>query len=126
LSVTECLAKHSIPVAPHPPTLLTRFGPLRLLPLPQAEEPPEGETISRRRRDTTKYDTTVAGHSQTSLPDTHWKVEGSLESLHIIWRVVLWRRWLRVACRCFRFPTINSVPDISDQPSYVGYIGLYC
>jgi hypothetical protein len=28
-----------------PPALLTRFGPLRLLPLPQAEEHPEGETI---------------------------------------------------------------------------------
>jgi hypothetical protein len=76
-----------------PPALLTTFGPLRrLLPLPQAEEHPEGETISRRRGDTTKYDTAVAGHSQTSLPDTHWKVEGSLESLHTIWRVVLLRR----------------------------------
>jgi hypothetical protein len=75
-----------------PPALLIRFGPLRLLPLPQAEEHPEGETISRRRRDTTKYDTAVAGHSQTSLPDMCWKVEGSLESLHTSWRVVLWRR----------------------------------
>jgi hypothetical protein len=75
-----------------PPALLTRFGPLRLLPLPQVEEHPEGETISRRRGDTTKYDTAVAGHSQTSLPDMHWKVARSLESLHTIWRVVLWRR----------------------------------
>jgi hypothetical protein len=24
--------------------------------------------------------------------DMYWKVEGSLESLHTIWRVVLWRR----------------------------------
>jgi hypothetical protein len=54
-----------------PPTLLNRFGPLRLLPLPQVEEHPEGETISRRCGDTTKYDMTVAGHSQTSLPDMH-------------------------------------------------------
>jgi hypothetical protein len=54
-----------------PPALLTRFGPLRLLSLPQAEEHPEGETISRRRGDTTKYDTAVTGHSQTSLPDKH-------------------------------------------------------
>jgi hypothetical protein len=110
--------------AQHPrgftPALLTRFGPLRLLPLPQAEEHPEGETISRRGGDTTKYDTAVAGHSQTSLPDMHWKVEGSLESLRTIWRIVLWRRQLRVTCRCFRFPTINSVPDIFDQPSYGG------
>jgi hypothetical protein len=68
-----------------PPSLLTRFGPLRLLPLPQAEERPEGEKISRRRGDTTKYDTAVAGHSQTSLPDMHWKVEGSQELLHTIW-----------------------------------------
>jgi hypothetical protein len=75
-----------------PPALLTRFGSLQLLPLPQAEEHPEGETISRRRGDTTKYDTAVSGNSQTSLPDMHWKVEGSLESLHTIWRVVLWRR----------------------------------
>jgi hypothetical protein len=61
--------------AQHPsgssPALLTRFGPLRLLPLPQAEDHPEGETISRRREDTTKYDTAVAGNSQTSLPDIH-------------------------------------------------------
>jgi hypothetical protein len=68
---------------------LPRFGPLWLHPLPQAEEHPEGETISSCRRDTTKYDTTVAGHSQTSLSETHWKVEGSL---HTIWRLVLWRR----------------------------------
>jgi hypothetical protein len=52
-----------------PPALLTRFGPLRLLPLPQPEERPEGETISRHRGDTTKYYTAVAGHSQISLPD---------------------------------------------------------
>jgi hypothetical protein len=32
-----------------PPPLLTKFGPLRRLPLPQAEEHAEGETISRRR-----------------------------------------------------------------------------
>jgi hypothetical protein len=68
--------------AQHPrgstPTLLTRFCPLWLL-LPQAEVHPEGETISRRRGDTTKYDMAVAGHSQTSLPDVHWKVKGSLE-----------------------------------------------
>jgi hypothetical protein len=44
-----------------PPALLTRFCPLRRLPLPQAEEHPEGETISRRRGDTTKYDTAGAG-----------------------------------------------------------------
>jgi hypothetical protein len=30
-----------------PPALLTRFGPLRLLPLSKAEEHPEGKTISR-------------------------------------------------------------------------------
>jgi hypothetical protein len=42
-----------------PTRLLTRFGPLRLLPLPQAEQNPEGDTISRRRGDTTKYDTAV-------------------------------------------------------------------
>jgi hypothetical protein len=53
-----------------PPALLTRFGPLRLLPLPQAKEHPEAETI-RRCGDTTKYDTAVADHSQTSLPDMH-------------------------------------------------------
>jgi hypothetical protein len=34
----------------------------------------------------------VAGHSKTSLPYMHWKVEGSLESLYTIWRVALWRR----------------------------------
>jgi hypothetical protein len=44
-------------------------------------------------------------------------VEGSLESLCTICRVVLWRRQLRVTCRCFRFPTINSVPHIFEQPS---------
>jgi hypothetical protein len=32
-----------------PPALLTRFCPLRLLPIPQAEEHPEVETFSRRR-----------------------------------------------------------------------------
>jgi hypothetical protein len=37
-----------------PPTLLTRFGPMRLLPLPEAEEHLEGEIISRRRGDKTK------------------------------------------------------------------------
>jgi hypothetical protein len=56
------------------------------------EKHPEGETISRLGEDKTKYDTAVAGHSQTSVPDMHWKVEGSLESLYIIWRGVLWRR----------------------------------
>jgi hypothetical protein len=50
---------------------LTRFVPLRVLPLPQAEEHPEGETISRRRGDTTKYDTAVADHSQTRVPDMY-------------------------------------------------------
>jgi hypothetical protein len=54
-----------------PPALLTRFGPLRLLPFPQAKEHAEGETISIHLGDTTKYDTAVAGHSQTSLPDMH-------------------------------------------------------
>jgi hypothetical protein len=54
-----------------PPALLTRFGPLRLLPLSHVEVHPEGERISRRRGDTTKYDMAVAGHSQTSLPDMH-------------------------------------------------------
>jgi hypothetical protein len=43
-------------------------------------------------------------------------VEGSLESLHTIWRVVFWRRWLLVTCRYFRFTTINSVLDIFDRP----------
>jgi hypothetical protein len=75
-----------------PPALLTRFGPLWLLLLPRAEEHPEGVTILRHHGDTTKYDTAVAGHSETSLSDRHWKVEGSLESLHTIWIVVLWRR----------------------------------
>jgi hypothetical protein len=54
-----------------PPAILTRFGPLQLLSLPQAEEHPEEEMITRRRGDTTKYDMAVAGHSQTSLPDMH-------------------------------------------------------
>jgi hypothetical protein len=55
-----------------PPTLLTRFGSLRLLPLHKAEEHPEGETISRRHGDTTIYNmAAVAGHSQTSIPDMH-------------------------------------------------------
>jgi hypothetical protein len=50
---------------------LLRVFKNRLLPLPQAEEHPEGETISRRGGDTTEYDKAVAGHSQTSLPDMH-------------------------------------------------------
>jgi hypothetical protein len=54
-----------------PPALLTKFGPLRLIPLPQAEKHPERETISRLRGDTTKYDTAAPGYSQTSLPDMH-------------------------------------------------------
>jgi hypothetical protein len=64
-----------------PPALLTRFGPLWLLPIPQAEEHPEGETITRRRGDTTKYDTAVAGHSQTSLSGGSY-FEG--ENLHML------------------------------------------
>jgi hypothetical protein len=69
----ECQGTRGQAQHPHgsPPTLITRFDPLRLLRLTQAEEHPEGETISRRRGDTTKYDTAVAGHSQTSLPDMH-------------------------------------------------------
>jgi hypothetical protein len=47
------------------------FGPLQLLPLPQAEEHSEGDTISRRRRNTTEYDTAVASHSEKDLPDMH-------------------------------------------------------
>jgi hypothetical protein len=75
--------------------------------------------------DTTKYNTAVAGHSQTSLPDMHWKVEGLLESLNTIWRIVLWRRQLWVTCRCFNFPTINSVLDIFVQPSYMYFISWW-
>jgi hypothetical protein len=88
----ECQGIHGQAQHPcgSPAALLTRLGPLRLLPLPQAEEHPEGETISRRRGDTTKY--AVAGHSQTSLPDMNWNVKGSSESLYTIWRVELWRR----------------------------------
>jgi hypothetical protein len=74
LSVRKFLAKHRIPVVPHTP-YSPDLGPLRLLPLLQAEEHPEGEMISRRRGDTTKYDTAVADHSQTSQPDMHLKVE---------------------------------------------------
>jgi hypothetical protein len=70
LSVREFLAKHSILVVPHPP-YSPDLAPVRLLPLPQAEEHREGETVSRRRGDTTKYDTALAGHSQTSLLDMH-------------------------------------------------------
>jgi hypothetical protein len=57
-----------------PPALLPRFGPLRLLPLSQAEEHSEGETISRRCGHTTKYDTAVAGHSQAyEICTEKWK-----------------------------------------------------
>jgi hypothetical protein len=55
-----------------PPALITRFGPLRLLPLPQAEEHSEGEKISRRRGDTAKHDTAVAGHSYQTCIEK-WK-----------------------------------------------------
>jgi hypothetical protein len=65
----EFLAKHSIPVVPHPP-YSPDLAPCDFF-LFQAEEHPEGEMISRRRGDTTKYDMAVAGHSQTSLPDMH-------------------------------------------------------
>jgi hypothetical protein len=37
-----------------PPALLTRFGPLRLLPLPQAEEHPEGDTKAEIQLNTTR------------------------------------------------------------------------
>jgi histone-lysine N-methyltransferase SETMAR len=91
LSVREFLAKHSIPVVPH---LLYSpdLAPCNFFLFPRLKSTLEGETISRCHRDTTKYNTAVACHSQTSLPDMHWKVEESLESLHTICRVVLWRR----------------------------------
>jgi hypothetical protein len=44
------LAKHSILVVPHP-LYSPHLPPLRLIPLPQAEEHLERETISRRRGD---------------------------------------------------------------------------
>jgi hypothetical protein len=69
LSVREFFAKRSIPVVPH--RLTHQIWPPATSSSPQAEEHPEGETISRRRGNTTKYDTTVTGHSQTSLPDMH-------------------------------------------------------
>jgi hypothetical protein len=64
-----------------PPALLTRFGPLRLFPLPQTEEHFDGETISRLRGDKTKYDMAVAGHSQTRLPTGHALKSGRIAGI---------------------------------------------
>jgi hypothetical protein len=64
-----------------PPALLTRFGPLRLLPFPQAEEHPEGETISRRRGYATKYDTTVAGRPFPNEPTRHAMKSGRIAGI---------------------------------------------
>jgi hypothetical protein len=74
LSVRSFLAKHSIPV--DPTRLIHQIWPPATSLSYPGWRAPWRETISRCRGDTTKYDTAVAGHSQTSLPDKHWKVEG--------------------------------------------------
>jgi hypothetical protein len=47
---------------------------------PQAKEHPEGETISRRLGDTTKYDTAVASLSQNK-PTRHALKSGSITGI---------------------------------------------
>jgi hypothetical protein len=61
------LAKHSIPVVPHAP-YSPDLAPCDFFLFPRLKS----TLISRRRGDTTKYDTAVADHSQTSLPEK-WK-----------------------------------------------------
>jgi hypothetical protein len=67
LSVREFLAKHSIPVVPHPP-YTPDLAPCDFFLFPRLK------SILKRKRfqDVAEiYDTAFAGHSQTSLPDMH-------------------------------------------------------
>jgi transposase len=70
LSVREFLAKHSIPVVPHPP-YSPDLVPCNFFLFSRLKSTLKGKRFPRHRGDTTKYDTAVAGHSQTSLLDMH-------------------------------------------------------
>jgi hypothetical protein len=104
-----------------PTTLLTRFGPLWLLPFPQAEQHPEGETNSRRCGDTVEYDMAASCKPFQNRPTTHALKNGKISGnpaynlgYHTLQEVTL-------TCKCYTFPTVNSVLDIFDQPSYFGH-----
>jgi len=75
-----------------PSALLTRFGPLQVPQLPQAEYHPQEKMISTHCTDQTNYNLAGAGHSRIGLLQMCCKVEGLLESTHIIWSNVLYRR----------------------------------
>jgi histone-lysine N-methyltransferase SETMAR len=87
LSVREFLAKHSIPMVPQPP-YSPDLAPCDFFLFPRLKSTLKG----KRFQDVAEIQLNTTRQLQTSLPDMKWKVEGSLESLHIIWRVVLWRR----------------------------------
>jgi len=55
---------------------LTRFGPLWIHPLFQAEDHPEKGSILWNHREPTQYSMAAAGHSEAGLPQTQWIVEG--------------------------------------------------
>jgi hypothetical protein len=50
-----------------PSAFLTKFGPLQLPQLPQAEYQPQGQMISTHCTDKTKFNLAGAGHSRTGL-----------------------------------------------------------
>jgi transposase len=119
LIVREFLAKHSIPVVPHPPyspdLVLCDFFLFSRVKSTMKNK--RFQDVAEIQLNTTRQLQAIPKQAcQTCIEK--WKdrcIQSGLESLFTIWRVVLWRRG---GCRCFRFPTINSVPDIFDHPSY--------
>lgn len=75
-----------------PSALLTRFGPLQVPQLPQAEYHPQEKMISTHYTDKTNYNLAGAGHSRIGLLQMWCTVEELLESTHIVWSNALYRR----------------------------------
>jgi hypothetical protein len=103
-------AKHSAPVVLQPP-----YSPdLAPCSWPGWRSPWRGEDFKTSRR----YNWIRHDGCRPSR-NMRWKVVRSHESLHMMWRIVLRRRQLRVSLTCLSCPTTNSFPDLSHQPSYV-------
>jgi hypothetical protein len=106
------LAKHSVSVSPHLP-YSPDPAPLRFPPLSQAEDNPEGEGILIRHEDAKN----ITRQMRANPPKAYntcigrWK---SLSLLHIVWRIVIWKREPTVISKCFSFPATNITTDISD------------
>ena len=81
-----------------PATLLSRFGPCRLFPVPTVEILTERSPISDDRRGRRKLDTGPSRHPAKQVPGRVPEVEKTLGAVYQEWRGVLWRRQVWVSC----------------------------